>query len=66
MTFLRPCAANRFTLVDAASELLRSYDAGPVRCYPIITWINYVTKDDEECSTPVGVELAQIQNLLFS
>jgi DNA-binding LacI/PurR family transcriptional regulator len=32
--------------------------------YPISTRINHVANDDEECSAPV--ELAQIQNPLFS
>ena len=48
----------------AASELLMPFDARLMRCYPICTRINQVANDDEECSTPV--ELAQIQNRLFS
>jgi len=35
-----------------------------MRCYPISTRINHVGNEDEECSAPV--ELAQIQNSLFS
>jgi putative SOS response-associated peptidase YedK len=50
--------------VGAASELLKPYDARLMRCYPISTRINHVANDDEECSAPV--ELAQIQNRLFS
>jgi putative SOS response-associated peptidase YedK len=50
--------------VTTASELLKPYDAQFMRCYPISTRINHVANDDEECSTPV--ELAQIQNSLFS
>ena len=49
---------------DAASELLKPYDARLMRCYPVSTRINHVANDDEECSRPV--ELAQIQNDLFS
>ena len=49
--------------VAAASELLKPYDARPMRCYPISTRINHVANDDEECSAPV--ELAQIQDRLF-
>lgn len=49
--------------VGTASELLKPYDARQMRCYPVSTWINYVTNDDAACSVPV--ELAQTQNLLF-
>jgi len=48
----------------AASELLKPYDARLMRCYPVSTRINSVVHDDPECSSPV--ELAQIQNRLFS
>jgi hypothetical protein len=50
--------------VGAASELLKPFDARLMRCYPVTTRINHVANDDEECSRPV--ELAQIQNRLFS
>jgi putative SOS response-associated peptidase YedK len=50
--------------VDAASEMLKPYDASLMRCYPVSTRINHVANDDEACSAPV--ELAQIQNRLFS
>src|ERR1700730_14524822 len=50
--------------VSASSELLKPYNARLMRCYPISTRINHVANDDKECSTPV--ELAQIQNRLFS
>ena len=50
--------------VTTASELLKPYDARLMRCYPISTRINHVANDDEECSA--RVELAQIQNSLFS
>ena len=46
------------------AELLKPYDTRLMRCYPISTRINRVANDDEECSAPV--ELAQIQNRLFS
>jgi putative SOS response-associated peptidase YedK len=48
---------------DAASELLKPYDARSMRCYPISTRINHVA-NDEACSAPV--ELAEIQDRLFS
>jgi putative SOS response-associated peptidase YedK len=59
-TWLDPGMRN----VTTASELLKPYDARLMRCYPISTRINHVANDDEECSAPV--ELAQIQNSLFS
>ena len=50
--------------VTAVSDLLKPYDARAMRCYPISTRINHVANDDAVCSAPV--ELAQIQNRLFS
>ena len=50
--------------VAEVSELLKPYDAGLMRCFPVSTRINSVVNDDEECSAPV--ELAQIQDRLFS
>jgi putative SOS response-associated peptidase YedK len=52
------------TNIEAVSELLKPFVAQLMRCYPVSTRINYVANDDEECSAPV--ELAQIQNRLFS
>jgi putative SOS response-associated peptidase YedK len=52
------------TNVEAVSEMLKPYDARLMRCYPVSTRVNHVANDDEECSAPV--ELAQIQNRLFS
>jgi putative SOS response-associated peptidase YedK len=52
------------TNVAAASEMLKPYAAGLMRCYPISTRINHVANDDEACSAPV--EVAQIQRGLFS
>ena len=50
--------------VSAASDLLKPYDARLVRCFPVITQVNSVPSDDEECAHPV--ELGEIQNRLFS
>jgi putative SOS response-associated peptidase YedK len=47
----------------AASDLLKPYDAGLMRCYPVSTRVNHVAHDDEECFAQV--ELAQIQDRLF-
>jgi putative SOS response-associated peptidase YedK len=52
------------TNVAAASDLLKPYDARLMRCYPVSTRINSVANDDEECSRPVEVAVAQ--NRLFS
>ena len=49
--------------VNAASELLKPYDARAMRCYPVSSRVNSVVNDDEECSSPV--ELAEIQSRLF-
>jgi hypothetical protein len=48
--------------VNAASDLLKPYDARLMRRYPISTRINHVANDDEGCSA----QLAQSQNRLFS
>ena len=50
--------------VDAASDLLKPYDARAMRGLPVSTRINQVANDDAECSVPV--ELAPIQDRLFS
>jgi hypothetical protein len=52
------------TDAHVVSELLKPFDARLIRCYPVSTRINHVANDGEECSAPV--ELAQIQNSLFS
>jgi putative SOS response-associated peptidase YedK len=49
---------------DAASELLKPYDARLMRCYPVSSRINQVANDDKACSAQV--ELAEIQDRLFS
>jgi putative SOS response-associated peptidase YedK len=49
--------------VEAASEMLRPYDAQLMRCYPVSTRINHAANDDAECSAPV--ELGEVQNRLF-
>lgn len=52
--------------VAAISELLKPYDARPMRCYPVSTRINHVGNDDEECSRPVVVAESHNQSNLFS
>jgi hypothetical protein len=47
--------------VDAASDLLKPYDARLMRCYPMSARVNSVVNDDEECSG--AVEPAQIQEI---
>jgi putative SOS response-associated peptidase YedK len=49
--------------VKAISELLKPYEAIPMRCYPVGSRVNNVQNDDEECSRLV--ELDQVQNRLF-
>jgi putative SOS response-associated peptidase YedK len=50
--------------VVEVSNLLKPFDAGLMRSYPVSTRINHVANDDEECSRPV--EVAQIQKHLFA
>jgi putative SOS response-associated peptidase YedK len=50
--------------VDAASELLKTYDARSMRCYPVSTRINHVANDDEQCSRPI--EVPEVHHRLFS
>ncbi|MFZ3264225.1 MAG: SOS response-associated peptidase [Terriglobales bacterium] len=49
---------------NAASDLLKPYDARLMRCFPVSSRVNHVANDDPECSAPV--ELALVQNRLFS
>ena len=50
--------------VAAISELLKTYDARLMRCYPVSSRVNHVANDDVECSQPV--EVAEAQDRLFS
>jgi putative SOS response-associated peptidase YedK len=50
--------------VGATTDLLKPYDARPMRCYPVSSRVNHVSNDDEECSRPV--EVAEVRNWLFS
>ena len=50
--------------VAAISELLKPYDAGSMRSYPVSARINHVANDDDECSR--RIELSLSQNQLFS
>jgi putative SOS response-associated peptidase YedK len=51
------------TNADAASDLLKPFDARMMRCYPVSSRVNHVVNDDEGCSIPVG--LVETQNRLF-
>ena len=51
------------TNADAASDLLKPFDARLMRSYPVSARINHVTNDDEECSVPT--KLIQNQARLF-
>jgi putative SOS response-associated peptidase YedK len=48
----------------AASDLLKPFDVGSMRCYPVSTRVNNVANDDEECSQPI--KLPQPQTSLFA
>jgi putative SOS response-associated peptidase YedK len=43
------------TNVQIVCELLKPYDAGLMRAYPVSTRINHVANDDEGCSRPVAL-----------
>jgi putative SOS response-associated peptidase YedK len=47
--------------VTTISELLKPYEASPMRCYPVGGRVNNVKNDDEECSRPVDLDQAQHQ-----
>jgi hypothetical protein len=51
------------TNVEAVSEMLKPYDSGMMRCYPVSTRVNHVANDDAECSA--HVKPAEIQDRLF-
>ncbi len=50
--------------VAAISDLLKPYDAQPMRSYPVNARLNHVANDDEECARPV--EITEAQTHLFS
>jgi putative SOS response-associated peptidase YedK len=52
------------TDVQVIAELLKPYDARPMRCYPVSMRVNSTANDDEECARPV--EFTQIQKRLFA
>jgi putative SOS response-associated peptidase YedK len=48
-----------FRDVAATTEMLKPYDAGQMRRYPVSTWVNNVANDDRECSEPIEVSGAR-------
>ena len=49
--------------VNSIFNLLKPYDAGQMRCYPVSTRINSVANDDASCSR--AVEVVEVQKPLF-
>ncbi|MGE5053546.1 MAG: SOS response-associated peptidase [Acidobacteriota bacterium] len=47
------------TNVEAISDLLKPYDAGLMRMYPVSSRVNRVQNDDAECSNPIDTETPQ-------
>jgi putative SOS response-associated peptidase YedK len=43
-----------FTDVTAVSDMLKPYDARPMRCFPVSARINQVQNDDAEYAKPVS------------
>jgi putative SOS response-associated peptidase YedK len=58
--WLDPCSTD----VQIVSELLKPYDPGSMRLYPVSMRVNSTANDDEECSRPVGI--TEAQNRLFA
>jgi putative SOS response-associated peptidase YedK len=50
--------------LEAASEMLKPYDARLMRCYPVSARINHAANDDAECAAPITLESAP-QGQLF-
>src|SRR5262249_17601680 len=55
------CLDPGMTIVQVGSELLKPYDTGRMRCYPVSTRVNRVANDDEGCCRPA--EIPEIQHL---
>ena len=51
--------------MNAVSDMLKPFDAGLMRCYPVSRRVNHVANDDTECSTPVKLDAVQTQTSLF-
>jgi len=51
------------TNADAASDMLKPFDAGLMRGYPVSARVNHVANDDEACSIPI--QLVETQSSLF-
>ena len=51
------------TNADAASDLLKPFNAQLMRCYPVSARVNQAANDDEGCSIPA--EITAIQDRLF-
>lgn len=47
------------------SELLKPFDAGLMRRYPVSTRVNQVQNDDADCAKPMDHEPSPVQSLLF-
>ena len=45
--------------------MLKPYDAGMMRCYPVSSRVNQVQNDDAECAKPIELEPAP-QGQLFA
>lgn len=52
------------TNMEAASDLLKPFDARLMRCYPVNPRVNNVANDDEQCAAPA--QIIEKQSSLFS
>ena len=54
-----------FRDTTSVSEMLKPFDAGLMRRYPVSTRVNQVQNDDSDCSKPVEPDASPIQAQLF-
>ena len=54
-----------FRDLASVSEMLRPFDAGLMRRYPVSTRVNRVLNDDADCAKPLDTETSPAQSQLF-
>ena len=52
--------------VEALSDLLKAYDAGLMRSYPVSSRVNQVQNDDEDCSKAIELESLTQGHLFYA
>lgn len=54
-----------FKDAGSLSEMLRPFDAGTMRRYPVSTRVNNVLNDDADCAKAIELDVTPAQSLLF-